>query len=488
MSDRSARPNILFAIADDASHFSAYGHRFVDTPHFDRVARDGILFANAFTTNPKCAPSRASILTGRHTWQNRESCLHWNFWPDDLPVYPDLLEGAGYHVGFTGKGWAPGDWERCGRTRNPAGVHYNDRTLTPPENSKISNNDYAGNFDDFLEARPEDRPFYFWYGGHEPHRHYVPGEGESHGKRLEDVDEVPPYWPQEDAVRGDMLDYAFEIEWFDRQLGKMLDRLEEIGELDNTLVIVTSDNGAPFPRVKGQMYDDDFRLPFAAMWGDRIHPGRRVDDPISFTDLAPTFLEAAEVADGTRADFDAGPGKSLFDIFSAEGSGAVTADRQRVYMGRERHDMGREGDLGYPVRCIRTPQYLYVRNFAPDRWPAGNPETNYTNCDSSPTKRRILELHEEGDERFWGLAFDKRPAEELFDVLADPYCLDNLAARKEFADLKESLWRELEAELLRTEDPRISGNGDIFEEYEYIVDAPHSWAHYLKGDWEPQKY
>jgi len=285
-----------------------------------------------------------------------------------------------------------------------------------------------------------------------------------------------------------MLDYAFEIEWFDRQLGKMLDNLEEIGQLDNTLVIVTSDNGAPFPRVKGQMYDDDFRLPFAAMWGDQIRPGRKVDDLISFTDLAPTFLEAAKVPDEARAAFDTGPGKSLFDIFAADSSGQVAADRRRVYMGRERHDMGREDDLGYPVRCIRTPQYLYVRNFAPDRWPAGNPETNYTNCDSSPTKTRILELNEKGDARYWHLAFGKRPAEELFDILADPFCLDNLADREEFADLRQSLRQELQAELQRTEDPRILGNGDLFEKYEYIVDAPHSWAHYLKGDWEPQKY
>lgn len=156
MREADARPNILFAIADDTSHCSAYGHGFVSTPHFDRVAREGILFNHAFTTNPKCAPSRASILPGRHTWQNRESCLHWNYWPDDLPVYPDLLEAAGYHVGFTGKGWAPGDWKRCGRERNPAGTHYNDRTLTPPAKTKISNNDYAGNFADFLAPHPED--------------------------------------------------------------------------------------------------------------------------------------------------------------------------------------------------------------------------------------------------------------------------------------------------------------------------------------------
>jgi len=172
----AARPNILFAIADDASHMSAYGHTFVNTPNFDRVARQGVLFTNAFTTNPKCAPSRASILTGRHTWQLEEACDHWNVWPAKFAVYPDILADAGYHVGFTGKGWAPGDWKRQGRETNPAGPEYSGRTLDPPS-STISAKDYAANFADFLDARPDDSPFCFWYGGHEPHRPYERGEG-----------------------------------------------------------------------------------------------------------------------------------------------------------------------------------------------------------------------------------------------------------------------------------------------------------------------
>jgi N-sulfoglucosamine sulfohydrolase len=477
------RPNILFAIADDASHFSAYGHSFVETPAFDRVCSDGIRFDAAFTTNPKCAPSRASILTGRHTWQNRESCLHWNHWPNDLPVYPDLLEGAGYHIGFTGKPWGPGDWSRCGRSRNPAGPEYNKIKLKPPENTGIADCDYAGNFELFLEKRDPGQPFYFWYGGKEPHRYYVPGEGAAHGKRAEKVSEVPPYWPDEELVRSDMLDYAYETEWFDTHLGKMLEKLRAIGELANTLVIVTSDNGCPFPRVKGQMYDDDFRLPFAVMWEGTIEPGRRVDDLISFIDLAPTFLEAAGIP---APDFMAG--SSLFDIFESPESGTVTACRSRAFMGRERHDMGRENDLGYPVRCIRTPDYLYVRNFAPDRWPAGNPETNYTNSDSSPTKRRILELYDQRDTKYWESAFGKRPLEELYHIHDDPYCMRNLAAEPEMAALKRELWKELQDKLKETGDPRAFGNGDIFEFYEYIVDAPHSWAHYLAGDWQTQSY
>lgn len=469
------RPNILLALADDASHFSAYGHDFVRTPNFDRVAAEGVLFQRAFTTNPKCAPSRASILTGRHTWQNRESCLHSNFWPENLPVYPDYLSEAGYHVGFTGKPWAPGNWKRCGRTRNPAGEEYNKHTLTPPEGSLIGNTDYAENFRSFLADKDPNQPFCFWYGIREPHRGYQFGEGRRNGKQLDEITEIPPYWPQDETVREDMLDYAFEIEWVDKQFGKAIEILEEQGELENTLVIVTSDNGAPFPRVKGQMYDDDFRLPFAAMWKGEIRGGRSVEDLISFIDIAPTVLEAAGLP--TPPDM---AGKSLFDILRADGSGTVTTDRTRAYMGRERHDLGREGDLGYPVRCIRTPQYLYCRNFAPERWPAGNPETNYTNCDPSPTKTRILELKDEGETGFFQLSFGKRPAEELFDVEADPYCLKNLAGNPDYAELKAQLWKELQAKLQETGDPRIFGNGDVFETYEYVGASPHSWENHLK--------
>ncbi len=469
------QPNILLALADDASHFSAYGHEFVRTPNFDRLAGEGVLFQRAFTTNPKCAPSRASILTGRHTWQNRESCLHWNFWPENLPVYTDYLIDAGYHVGYTGKPWAPGVWKRCGRTQNPAGKEYNEHTLTPPEGSLIGNTDYAANFRSFLADRDPGQPFCFWYGVREPHRGYQFGEGRNNGKQFDEIKEVPPYWPDDDIVREDMLDYAFEVEWVDKQFGRAVEVLEEHGELENTLVILTSDNGAPFPRVKGQMYDDDFRLPFAVMWKGELEGGRTIDDLISFTDIAPTILEAA----GLPIPEDMA-GESLFDIFRASGSGRVTSDRTRAYMGRERHDLGRENDLGYPVRCIRTPKYLYCRNFAPERWPAGNPETNYTNCDPSPTKTRILTLQDEGDTAFFQLSFGKRPVEELFDIDADPYCMHNLAEDPAYAELKAQLWKELEAKLRETDDPRIFGNGDIFESYEYATDSPHSWKNYLK--------
>ncbi len=479
--------NILFAIADDASHFSAYGHSFVRTPNFDRVAENGVLFENMFTTNPKCAPSRASILTGMHTWQLKEACTHWCVFPgkDEFTVFPDILEEAGYHVGFTGKGWGPGDYERRGRTRNPAGKAYNEKTLTPPDASKISSNDYAANFRVFLDSRPEGAPFYFWYGAFEPHRPYTPGEGAAHGKNSKEIDQVPPYWPDEEIVRQDMLDYAFEVEWFDRHLGSMLDILEEHGELENTLVVVTSDNGAPFPRVKGQMYEYDFRLPFAAMCPGTLKGGRRVGDISSFVDIMPTFLEAAGIDIPEEL-----PGKSLYDILLSDNSGTVTLSRNRAFMGRERHDLGMVNDKGYPVRCIRTPEYLLVKNYDPDCWPAGHPDTGFPGCDNSPTKKRILDMHAHGEDKFFELCFGKRPGIELYKIKDDPHCLENLALKEEYSELADDLESELEAFLEKTGDPRQRGEGDIFNTYEYVGHdtASHSWKALQEGCWEPQKH
>ncbi|MDA3799580.1 MAG: sulfatase-like hydrolase/transferase [Kiritimatiellae bacterium] len=183
------KKNILFAIADDASHMSAYGHKFLKTPNFDKVANNGVLFTNAFTTNLKCAPSRASILTGRHTWQLEDACNHWNNFPKNWAVYPETLEQNGYHVGITGKGWAPGDWKSFGWEHNPAGLEYSSKKLEAPDGSAISSCDYTANFVDFLQKRASsDQPFCFWYGCFEPHRPYKFGEGKRVGKNIEDAE------------------------------------------------------------------------------------------------------------------------------------------------------------------------------------------------------------------------------------------------------------------------------------------------------------
>lgn len=468
------KPNILFAIADDASHMGAYGHKFVSTPNFDRVAEKGILFKNAYTVNPKCSPSRASILTGMHTWQLEEACCHHGLFSSKFPVYPDMLEANGYFIGYTGKGWAPGDWKRGGFKRNPAGNEYNQRTLVPPADTMISDTDYHENFRDFLKERPSDAPFYFWYGGKEPHRQYSEGEGIRAGKKLSDVN-VPSYLPDCETVRSDLLDYANEVDWFDKHLGLILDEIDKLGELENTLVIVTSDNGMPFPRVKGQMYEQDFNLPLAICFGNRSKKGRIVEDLVSFIDFAPTLLEAAGI--NIPQQFQ---GKSLMNILLCENEGVTDASREYVFMGKERHDVGRVNDVGYPVRCIRSHEYLYIRNFKPELWPAGNPETYFTNVDNSPTKKYIVNQKEKGEEYYFNLSFGKRPQEELYHA-SDPECMNNLAYNDEYSEIKDKLWEKLKNKLIETDDPRIIGDPDVFDKYEYVGSEKRKWSYYLKG-------
>src|SRR5262245_8490915 len=211
------RPNILFAIADDwgYDHAGAYGSKWVTTPSFDRVARGGVLFTHAYTPNAKCAPSRAIILTGRNSWQLEEAANHVPYFPAKFKTWAEALGEKGYNTGMTAKGWAPGVANDAnGKPRQMTGRPYDRGKLQGPT-SGIANNDYAANFEDFLDATPKDQPWSFWYGGQEPHRAYEYGSGVAKGgKRLSDVDRVPDYWPDNETVRNDMLDYAFEVEHF----------------------------------------------------------------------------------------------------------------------------------------------------------------------------------------------------------------------------------------------------------------------------------
>ncbi|MDX9753762.1 MAG: sulfatase, partial [bacterium] len=406
------RPNVLFAIADDQSfpHAGIYGSRMVQTPAFDRVAREGVLFTDAYASAPQCSPNRATILTGRPIWQLEEAGTHASLFPSKFQVYPDLLEQAGYHIGYTGKPWSPGNWKDGGWSRNPAGPDYNRRSLQRPT-SGIAKNDYAGNFEDFLAARPADTPFCFWYGASEPHRGYEPGSGLKAGKRLDDA-EVPPFLPDQPEIREDLLDYAREIEWFDYHLGQMLNTLEEIGELENTLIVVTSDNGMPFPGAKATLYDYGTHMPLAVCWGAQVQSGRVVDDFIPFIDFAPTFLDAAGVAIPSEMT-----GRSFLPVLLAQGSGQIDPSRDYVLCGRERHSHSRFDNWGYPARSIRKGDYLYIHNFKPDRWPAGDPE-GYHDIDGGPTKDWMMQ-HREQIPALFRHAFDKHPQEELFDLKSD---------------------------------------------------------------------
>jgi uncharacterized sulfatase len=457
-------PNILIAIADDQSwlHTSAYGDPVVRTPAFDRVARNGVLFQNAFCAAPQCAPSRAAFLTGRHIWQLEEAGTHASFFPRKWKVFTERLQQSGYHIGLTGKGAGPCDWQGSGWEHNPAGPAYNShKAANPPEG--VNANDYAANFAGFLSGRPKDKPFCFWFGSQEPHRIYKAGSGIASGKALDKV-RVPGFLPDCREVRSDILDYLTEIEYFDRQLDTHLKLLEKQGQLENTLVIVTADNGMSFPHSKANLYDHGWHLPLAISWPARFPKGRTVTDLVSFIDLAPTILEAAGVPlhEGIT-------GRSLLPTLDSSKSGLVDSTRTRVLAGRERHSHARYDNLGYPARAIRTSGYLYIRNFKPDRWPAGDPEL-YADIDNGPSKTYMMENRaKSGVDRLFALAFGKRPEEELFDLRKDPDCLHNLALSKTHERTRAGLRSELDQTIASQGDPRARGS-EIFDSYPRVSD------------------
>jgi len=448
--ESAKRTNILFCISDDQSwlHAGAYGDMVVKTPNFDRVAREGVLFTHAFCAAPSCTPSRSAILTGQEIWRVEEGGLLFGTLPAKFRVYTDLLEGAGYHVGFTRKGWSPGQVKPSGRKQNPAGQRYE-------------------SFEQFLQARPEGKPFCFWFGSGDPHRGYKWQSGLKSGMKLEDI-VVPAFLADSTEIRTDICDYYWEIQRFDRQVGQLLQILEATGELDKTLIVVTSDNGMPFPRAKTNLYDYGTRMPLAVRWAAKVKGGRVVDDFISHTDFAPTFLEAAglEVSEEMT-------GRSFLDVLLSHKSGRVDPKRDRVFTALERHTLCRPDDVGYPSRTIRTHRWLYIRNYEPDRWPAGDPgfesphQGDYGDIDNGPTKTYMMEHKDDPKvSPLFRLAFGKRLAEELYDVSKDPAQIHNLANAPAYAEVKKKLREKLEQYQRDTKDPRVEGRSP-WDHYPY---------------------
>ncbi|MGI9242771.1 MAG: sulfatase family protein [Verrucomicrobiales bacterium] len=462
------RPNILIMMSDDQSfpHTSAYGSEMVTTPNFDRIARDGVLFNNAFCAAPGCSPSRAAFLTGRHIWQIEHAGTHASSFGKEYLTFMDLLAAAGYATGYTGKGWGPGNFRAGGRSQNPAGPAF-----------AAKRGDYPAGFEAFLEQRTAGQPFCFWFGSHDPHRSYEKGSGVKSGKTLAQA-EVPGFLPDTPEIRNDLLDYALEIERFDSDCGKMLKLLEATGELDNTLIIITSDNGMPFPYAKANCNEFGTHMPLAISWKLGFPAGRKLDDLVGFVDLTATLHELT----GIHAP-DAYPlaGHSLLATLSSTRSGLVDEERDAVFSGRERHSSSRFNTLSYPQRSIRTQRHLLIKNFKPERWPAGPSrklsgkpgsrlgpkDGGFHDIDACPSLSFLIKQQNDPEiGRFFHLAVDRRPGLELYDIADDPACLNNLSGQPGMvAEIQQDLVSRLDAQLKATRDPRATGDGDIFETY-----------------------
>ncbi len=446
------RPNILLLMSDNHSwnHLGCYGDPVVKTPNIDALARQGVRFTNAFCAAPSCTPARAAMLTGQDIWRLEEGANLWGTLPAKFQVYTDMLEEAGYLVGYQGKGWGPGNYEAGGWNRNPAGDQYE-------------------SFETFYNEREEGQPFSYWFSSRNPHRPYELSAEEANIERAS-ID-VPDYLPDNQAVRRDMADYYAEIQGFDQEIAPFVRFLKEKGDLENTLIIVCSDNGWQMPRGLANLYEFGTKIPMIISMPERFTGGRVVDDFVSLNDLAPTFLALAGIPIPEEMT-----ARSLVNMLQSGESGTIEPERDFMVTARERHAFVRQGGAGYGGRSIITREFLYIRNYEPEQWPAGDPPL-YGDVDAhmlhypSPTKVFLLKNREkEGVKRFFNLAFAKRPAEELYDLRHDPYQMRNVATRADYQEAKKTLADQLNAYLKDTNDPRITGGEMHWIGADYFAD------------------
>jgi len=438
--------NILLIIADDMSlNAGIYGEQAIRTPGIDGIAANGVIFNNAFCTASSCTPSRASILSGKYPHELEEGGNLWGTFPAKYPNYTKILAGAGYTIGLSGKGWGPGQTLPGGYKENPAGPDFK-------------------SFDDFIATLPPGNPFCFWLGSSDPHRPY-----EADLKNQTEIDKskikIPGWLPDNEAVREDIMDYLAEVKRYDETIEKAVKLLKEKGMYENTLIIMTSDNGMPFPRAKANVYDSGSNIPLVMSWGNHFRKGAYYNELVTLADLAPTILEAANVKITPTLT-----GKSLLPLLEKN-----RKDKRfkQVFLERERHAYVRENNLSFPVRAIRTDDYLYIENLKPERWPAGNPDLTippspFGDIDNGGSKEYLIKNRNNAATAKWVKAsLEKRPAREFYILKNDRDQLNNVAEAPENAKVIKSLKKKLDKWRRQTNDPLLRTDQDIFDTYPY---------------------
>ncbi|MCB1276386.1 sulfatase [Prosthecobacter sp.] len=505
--------NILFLFADDWGRYaSIYAehekfpspNQVIKTPNIDRIAREGALFRRAYVNAPSCTPCRSALLSGRYFFNTgRAAILNGAVWDMAIPSFPLLLKDEGYHIGKAFKVWSPGDpadapfgmqahaYQKSGGRCNQFSQNVDKlmKAGVAVEAAKQQIYDEVhGNFASFLAARPKDAPFLFWHGPTNVHRKWVKGSGLAQwGINPDELKgKLPKHLPDVHEIREDFADYMGEIQAFDAQVGTIVKQVEEAGELDNTVIVISGDHGAPgFPGGKCNLYDFGVGVTLAIRWPGQPG-GRFIEDFVNLMDLAPTFMEigGAKIPEGVN-------GKSIVSLMKSGKSGQIEEERDYVITGRERHvSIAREGNLPYPQRALRKDGFLYIHNFKPDRMPMGDykqltdsftPSQDdlenetyvaFPDMDASPAKAWLIQHRSDSQYKwYFDYAFAQRPEEELYDLSKDPGQTINVAAEPSYADVKNQMAAELLAKLKAVGDPRVSQDPVPFENPPFISDT-----------------
>jgi arylsulfatase A-like enzyme len=451
-----SRPNILLILGDNWRYPTAgiLGDPMAKTPAFDRIAREGVLFTHTFNPVPSCSPTRSCLLTGRKAHELGERASLWSGFPKDTPVVTQLLRDAGYEIGYAGKPWSPGNHEISGWTENPAGPKFAD-------------------FADFHAKHEASKPFFFWLGNTDTATKAgkVPYLEEARAKLDATKLTVPPELPDCTEVRDDLMNYYGGVMKLDEAAAAAIAVLEKAGKLDNTVIIYTSDNGWQMPRGLANCYDSGSRVPLAIRWGKNLAAGSFAEEFVNVADLGPTFLELAGLTPP--------PEMSMHSIKNLMLGKADAFQRDAVFMERERHANVRHDNMSYPIRAVRTREFLYLRNLRPDRWPAGDPDVlflhgrPYGDVDTTLVKDFLLtHQNEAAYAKYIALIFGKRPAEELYDLRADPHQLTNVADKPEYADALKQQRLRVDAWMKETNDPRLDPSYDGWDKFPYYGKAP----------------
>ena len=413
VSSHDQPPNFVVFIADDLGweDLGCYGNSFISTPHIDRIAREGIQFNNAFLTIAQCSPSRISILTGRYPHNTGAEDLHVPL-PDSLSILPEWLKSRNYSSAILRK------------------THLGDHGLSQFDH-------YGPSLDQFstLLDSVEHSPFFMWVGFSDPHRPYHQGiiSNPQDPRQVK----VPTCLVDDESTRTDLADYYNEIRRMDSVIGDFMSVLQARKLLERTVIIFLSDNGAPFPRAKGTVYDAGIKTPLLIR-GPDIVPGVRRDELVSSIDLVPTLLELAG-ADPVQGLH----GKSLAPMLSLNKYDTSSWTRKHVFAERNWHNTDEH------IRCVRSTEYKLIENAYLDSV-AGVA----SDIGGSPSWKSLLEGKRANTlNAAQSLIFQApRDRYELYHLSQDPQELQNLANDPSYRPIKDQLIRQLNSWKIRTAD------------------------------------
>jgi N-sulfoglucosamine sulfohydrolase len=416
----NARTNFIIFIADDISwdDFGCYGNAQVKTPVVDGLADQGIRFNNTYLTASSCSPSRNSMLTGRYPHNTGAAELHTQP-PLEMISLPEVLRANGYFTAHSGK-WHMGDYAE-------RGFDVISRTYEEIGNSG------SDSWVQVLQERPRNKPFFLWFASLDAHRDW--GDNQYSGTHNPDSIVPPFYLHNGPETRRDLAQYYDEVHRFDVRIGEVIAELTRQGDLDNTLIIVMSDNGRPFPHSKTRVNDRGMKTPFVIYWPGKVTNTPQVSNSlVSAIDIAPTILEVAETE--IPESFQ---GVSFLPVIE----NPAKEIRNYVFAEHNWHDYEAH------ARMLRNKHFMYILNARPNLSQLGPADAV-----SSPSYRELMELKATGklSAAQADIFMVPRPNEELYDTNKDPLQLLNVASVPEYTDALHELRDVLQRWMIETGD------------------------------------